>query len=385
MTRRILPSLATGSLGFLAFSMAASSAIAAPVVGQSDTGLPLTSTSDADAFAIFKPNARPERHQIDYEIWDFALKNLVVNMGPSLRQTARSATAALGTRVRQGHNSRYRLEGSMLGFSFLDKRAIDSFGEYRRELQELASTLDISTLPRNEQLAFWFNLHNVAMVEQISNAWPVRQPRTLEVGGVPLNDAKFITIRGINMSLRDIREKIVFSNWRDPRVIYGFWLGEIGSPALERSAFTGGNVNSLLSLKAEDFINSLRGVQKRGKTLDVSTIYEDARPYFFPNFEADLRKHMSEFASEDVMKILDKTTQTEARISEWDIADLAGGRRGSIAQQAAGVRISQGVAELLTQRARKFDRMERKEIRTGRVFFTELVLPGDPPAKNEVE
>ncbi|MDY7096989.1 MAG: DUF547 domain-containing protein, partial [Pseudomonadota bacterium] len=269
--------------------------------------------------------------------------------------------------------------------SFLDKRAIDSFGEYRRELQELASTLDISTLPRNEQLAFWFNLHNVAMVEQISNAWPVRQPRTLEVGGVPLNDAKFITIRGINMSLRDIREKIVFSNWRDPRVIYGFWLGEIGSPALERSAFTGGNVNSLLSLKAEDFINSLRGVQKRGKTLDVSTIYEDARPYFFPNFEADLRKHMSEFASEDVMKILDKTTQTEARISEWDIADLAGGRRGSIAQQAAGVRISQGVAELLTQRARKFDRMERKEIRTGRVFFTELVLPGDPPAKNEVE
>ncbi|BDI61822.1 DUF547 domain-containing protein [Qipengyuania nanhaisediminis] len=364
--------------------------MAAPVAAQTATqGLPLApapaQAEPADRFAIFAPAANPIRHRIDYELWDFALKNLVISMGPSTRQTARPPQQSLGSRMRQGHNSRYRLEGSMLGFSFLDAEAIASFGEYRRELQQVANTLDIAVLPRNEQLAFWFNLHNVAMVEKIAEAWPVRQPRDIRVDGVPLDEAKFLDIRGINMSLKDIRERIVFAHWRDPKVIYGFWRGEIGGPALEREAYTGGNVASLLDVAAEDFINSLRGTQKRSDTLEVATLYADVAPFYFPNFDADLRAHLAVYAKDEVAEILARTDTVRASIEERDIADLAGGSRGANYLASSRPGLTAGVLQLLQLRQRKFEQMERREIPTGRVIFSNIDLPGDPPNKNAVE
>ncbi|MEM9310988.1 MAG: DUF547 domain-containing protein [Pseudomonadota bacterium] len=370
----------------LALGAAGGSALCAqePTAGDK-AGAVFLPASDPGRFDIFTPTKTPVLHRIEYEIWDFALKQLVISMGPSTRQTARPAQQMIGTRQRQGHNSRYRLEGSMLGFFFLDDRAIASFGEYRRELQSVADTLDISTLPRNEQLAFWLNLHNVAMVEKIAENWPFRQPRSLEINGVVLDDAKFITVRGVTMSLREIRENIVYANWRDPKVLYGFWRGEIGAPSLERAAFTGPNVSSLLSLKAEEYINSLRGTQKRGKTLDVATIYEEVSDFYFPDFATDIRAHIAEYANEDVAKILAKTTETQASIREYDIADLNGGRRDSIAMVNAGSGVPYSVGQLIIQRQRKLDRIERKEGRTGRVYFTEITLPGQDPNAGQVE
>ncbi|MGB3470982.1 MAG: DUF547 domain-containing protein [Erythrobacter sp.] len=340
---------------------------------------------DADRFSIFRPTGDRIDHTIDYSIWDFALKQLVVSMGPSTRQRPVILDAGVGTRLRLGHNSRFRVEGSMVFFSQLDQRAIDSFREYREDLERVAGTLDIASLPRNEQLAFWFNLHNVALMEQIAKAWPIRQPRTLEIGGAPLDEARVITIRGISMSLRDIRENIVFANWRDPRVIYGFWRGELGGPSLDREAFTGQNVDGLLTTRAQEYVSSLRGTEKRGRTLHVSTLYDETRRFYFPNFEADVRAHISEFASDEVLELVGKTESVEATIREWDIADLSGGRRDSIAQINARPGLPAGAAEILRQRAVKLDRMRRKDQPTGRVIFSPLIFPGDDPDKGVVD
>ncbi len=354
-----------------------------PVAAETVAG---TGAAASNPFAIFTPTTDPIRHRIDFGFWDFALKNLVISMGPPTRETARPATPVLGTRRQQGHNSRYRLEGTMVGFSFLDTPAIAGLSEYRLDLQGVADTLDISSLPRNEQLAYWLNLHNAAMVEQIALDWPVRQPREIELDGVPLDEAKFITVAGVAMSLRDIREKIVFANWRNPKVIYGFWRGEIGSPSLERDAFTGSNVSSLLDRAAEDFVNSLRGTQKSGDNLDISTLYEDTGRFYFPNFDADVREHIAEYANADVTEILGQTTFVRAAIREWDIADLSGGSRGANYLAASRPGLTVGAAQLLSQRARKLQLLElREDTRRGTVIFSNIDLPGDPPNKNAVE
>lgn len=343
---------------------------------------------NADPFAIFAPSEERIDHTIDYEIWDFALKQLVVDMGPSIRERPVITTAsqiARGSRIRAGHNSRYRTEGSMMAFSLLDTAAIESFTEYRRDLERVATdALDISRLRRDEQLAFWFNLHNAALVEQIAKNWPFRQPRRLEVDGVPLDEAKLITIRGVSMSLRDIREKIVYANWRDPRVIYGFWRGEIGGPALQRDAFTGQNVDPLLTEEAENYVNSLRGTEKRGDTLHVSTLYEDAQAFYFPDFAADVRAHIEDYANDEVLDFVGRTSKVEPSLREWDIADLSGGYRDNIALEKSRPGLSAGAVELLQQRAIKQQRIERRKKKgenTGTVTFTPLVLPeGDPAA-----
>ena len=339
----------------------------------------------ANPFAIFTPTETPIRHRIDYGIWDYALKNIVISMGPSSRSRPYAQPEPLGTRLRQGHNSRYRLEGSMVTFSSFESETIESFAEYRRDLESVGDTLDISTLPRNEQLAYWINLHNVAMMEKIAAEWPVRQPREIEVDGVPLQEAKFITVRGVAMSPKDIREQIVFANWRDPKVIYGFWRGEIGGPALEREAFTGANVGSLLGIAAEDFVNSLRGTQKSGDRLNVSKLYDEAAPFYFPDFQTDLRAHLAEYALEEVTGILSETSEIRASIEEQDIADLAGGSRGANYLASSRPGLPPGAVQLLVQRQRKLEVLEQNDVPTGRVIFSNIDLPGDPPNKNAVE
>lgn len=346
--------------------------------------------TDAD-FAIFRPTNDRMDHTIDYGIWDFALKQLVVEMGPSTRERPvilSNSMTARGSRIRAGHNSRFRVEGSMLGFSLLDRDAIASFTEYRRDLERVANELDIPRLPRNGQLAFWFNLHNVAMVEQMAKNWPFRQTRGLLIDGVPLDEAKVVTIRGVRMSPRDIREKIVYANWRDPRVIYGFWRGEIGSPSIQREAFTALNTDLLLTEEAEYFVNSLRGTEKRGDTLHVSSLYDEVRAFYFPDFDKDVRAHIENFATEEVFEFLGKTTALKANLREWDIADLSGGYRDNIALEKARPGLSAGAAELIAQRTVKLQRIERrrkKGERTGTVTFTPLVLPGDDPAAADIE
>ena len=97
-----------------------------------------------DHLAVFTPTKDPIRHTIDYEIWDWALKNIVISMGPPNRQSARRPDPVNGTRIKQGPQSRYRLEGSMVQFRFLDKDIIDSFTAYRQDLESVTETLDIS-------------------------------------------------------------------------------------------------------------------------------------------------------------------------------------------------------------------------------------------------
>ena len=375
----MLPTIRTALL-----AAAALAALAAPAAAQAQAA-----PSEAQ-LATFIPSQNPNNDGIDYSIWDEAMKNIVVSMGPSLRESAPRPDPSFGTRRQYGHVSRYRLEGTRVMFSFLDRDVIASFSEYRRDLENTATIVDIQALPRNEQLAYWINLHNVALVEQIALAWPIRQPREILIDGVPLDEARFITVEGIKLSPRDIREKIVYRHWKDPAVIYGFWRGEIGGPSLQREAFNAENVGRLLVRGAADFVNSLRGTQELGGRLQVSELYKEAAPFFFPDFERDLRAHLARYSDEKTSALLASTSGAEPVVAEYDIADLEGGVREPSYQNitsngvSTSFRIPQSMAALLKERETKFQEIIRQG-RTGTVTFSNIDLPGDPADKSEVK
>ncbi|MDP5104391.1 MAG: DUF547 domain-containing protein [Erythrobacter sp.] len=376
--RSTLLSLSHPALLMVAAAMLAG---AAPAAGQD---------AAAPDFETFAPTNAPNADKIDYAVWDEAMKNIVISMGPSLREGAPRPDPSFGTRRQYGHVSRYRLEGTRVMFSFLDADVVASFTEYRKDLEATANVVDIQSLSRNEQLAFWINLHNVAMVEQIANAWPIRQPREIKVDGVPLDQARFITVEGVKLSPRDIREQIVYRHWKDPIVMYGFWRGEIGGPSLQREAFNADNVSRLLIRGASDFVNSLRGSQEQGGRLQVSEFYQEVAPFFFPEFESDVRAHLSRFADADTSALIAKTSAVEASIAEHDIADLEGGVREPTYQNitsngvSTSFRIPQSMASLLRERETKFQEIIRQG-RTGTVTFSNITLPGDPESKDTGE
>lgn len=334
----------------------------------------------------FRPAADREDHRIDYTYLDEALNWMVVPMGPSLRQTAPRRDPRLGTRRIQGHESRFRLEGNRIAFSFFTDDIRASLTEYRKDLEQVGAALDIVRLPRNEQLAFWLNLHNVAVVEALAYEYPLSQPsgRTFGRNNAALDDAKLITMAGIELSPRDIRERIVYPNWSDPKVMYGFWRGEVGGPSIQRLAFTGANVDSLLDASAREFVNSLRGVQKYDGALQVSELYREAAPFFFES-DATLRGHLAQYAGEPVSRLIRKTdTIAYSADYELDIADMSRGETWAVIDQLTtdlspgdgipgapvSIRTNWGAQILWQERNRKINRAIRRGVPVGTVIVS---------------
>jgi len=365
-------------------------------------------TKAEPSIAQFTPERTLRDHRIDYSYLDEALGFIVIPMGPSLREGAPTVQANTGTRRIYGHQSRYRLEGNRVAFSFLNDDIRSGLRAYREDLERVGSELGIASLPRNEQLAFWLNLHNVAVIEALAFAYPLQEPSEERFGpnAATLDDAKLVTIAGVSLSPRDIREGIVYPNWRDPKVIYGFWRGEIGGPSIQRTAFTGGNVDALLSLSGEEFVNSLRGVERFSGALQVSKVFEEAAPFYFEDF-GELRSHIAQYARNEVKSLMERTQQTRYNRYETDVADLTRGEHdpglnnfGILADPVGGdrrfrsytprtllnpnSRFSLSIQRLIQERNAKLKKANRRGIRTGMVIYGDGQYSG-PQEAPEVE
>jgi hypothetical protein len=296
-------------------------------------------------FAKFKPDPKNSL-QIDYTFWNDILNNMVFLTGLSTRQAAPKPEALTGSRFVWQHTSPLRQEGNKIPFSLLNKDHVTTLQDYKRDLEELSNTTNIAALPRAEQLAYWYNLHNVALITLIAENYPVAEPSKLLIGPekAPLHDAKTMTVGGVKLSLRDIREKIVYPNWDDPKVIYGFFLGDIGSPSIQSQAFTAKNTTKLLNYNVDEFVNSLRSFSRGG----VSKLYKDVAPFYFPNFESDVRSHLELYMWDDVHAELEKTGTLQINEYEHDIADMEGGHGarvvGNVTIDGKPVKDSQSLA-----------------------------------------
>ncbi len=321
-----------------------------------------SAVSIVSQFNAFTPKRQTTSAVIDYQVWDEALKNIVLRLGQSTRMRASRPAATVGTRLVKGHKSAYRLEGSRVTFSYLNDEYREGLTAYREDLERIANEVDISRLNKKEQLAFWFNLHNVTLIEQIALNYPVRRPSQLRVGAdkQPLHDAKLLKIKGVDLSLRDIRENIVYANWDNPDVIYGFFHGNIGGPALQNYAITSNNVDYILDLQADEFVNSLRGFHESRSVLKISTLYEEARDFYFPNWEVDLKAHLRQHASPKVLDELEADKPFKFDRYDPIVADLLAGDRPSTAKLNVTINGSNLSAKMSPEIARLFRELETK-------------------------
>lgn len=350
--------------------MVPDSVCAQPVVlgATQPNGFKISETSTA--FDVFKPKARTDKRRLDYQVWDEILQKIVVDFGPSSRIRATRPQQSTGTRVVSGHTSPYRLEGSRVAFGFLNDNYRGALTEYRQDLVSIANQIDITRFSRDEQLSFWLNLHNVALVEQIALHYPEDVPSTLQIGtdasGALLDDAKFINIRGQLLSLRNIREDIVFSNWSDPIVIYGFFRGDIGSPRMPRVAYTANNLEYRLNANANEFVNSLRGFHESRKARKISAIYDEAKRFYFQNWPADIAAHIKKYAEGKALEDFNSEKPFELDRYETKIADLSGGQsRGSGLFIEGSGDLPPAIARLLSEVGEKEELLRARGVFTG--------------------
>ncbi|WP_417488138.1 DUF547 domain-containing protein [Maricaulis sp.] len=266
---------------------------------------------------------------IDHEGWSVILRGIVLNVPPMDRVPERNRPVLTGTRINTASTSRYRYEGNRVVYHVLNDEYRDAITIMREDLEALPDQFGgMARLSRDEQLAYWFNLYNVTIIEQTMLNYPVHWINNMDAHGTneSVFDAKILTVEGQPLSLNDIRHGIVYANWDDPRVMYGFFNGSVGSPELRRSAYTGAGVWQELDRTAREFVNSLRGVEVNTRELRVSEMYDEAR-VLFPDFDADLRTHLRQFANEETAEQIDIDRPISARVSDWQIADMINGSR----------------------------------------------------------
>jgi hypothetical protein len=276
------------------------------------------------ATALYREHDPESRITIDYNIFHHILDSVIYDVGQSDRRIARGRMVSSGTRINRQSTSTYRYEGNRIWYHLLDDQHLATIHEYRQELEQLPTRVDIADLSSNEQLAYWLNLYNVVMIDELARAYPVRYVNTVHVDGERLLQAPIVDLPAGTLSLDQIRNDIVLANWPDPRVLYGFYTGAIGGPSIQEHAFTGDRVWRQLNGIGVEFVNALRGVDGQGRTIEVSAIYHDNQT-LFPEWPEDLRAHLLLYANGEAEGAVRNAENFRQLNFDTSIADLTHG------------------------------------------------------------
>src|SRR3989338_2383700 len=134
-----------------------------------------------------------------------------------------------------------------------------------RQYTDQMAQIDIDDYNRDEQLAYWINLYNALTIQLVAGYYPISSIQEINISpglfSIGPWGATVITVKGVRLSLDEIHNRIIRPIWNDPRTHYAINNATIGAANLQKKAYTGTNIDAELNQSAEEYINSLRGVQ----------------------------------------------------------------------------------------------------------------------------
>jgi hypothetical protein len=284
-------------------------------------------TTVPEPFQGYDPESK---YTINYDDLTALLRTVVVDTGRSNREKAAPSQAATGTRMKVSVKRLTVNEANRFYYETFEDNE-----EGRKLLQGIQESLQLvpdgaplKYFSRDEQLAYWLNLYNVTVLNQIIDIYPKSNLKKYLSGGKSIFGKKILTVAGVPLSLDDIQFTILRQNYdNDPLIIYGLYQGNIGGPNIRRSAYTGKDVYRALKNNAMEFINSNRGTYSQDeRVFEVSVLYDRNRVYF-PDFNADLKSHLLTFLEEPERSELQAASTLKPDIDDWSVADLTGSYR----------------------------------------------------------
>lgn len=270
------------------------------------------------------------KYTINYDDLTNILKVAVVDVGRSTREKAEPTRAATGTRMKTSVKRSTINEGNRFYYETFaeneDGRKL--LRAIQKSLELVPDEAPLKYFSRDEQLAYWLNLYNVTVLNEIIKEYPQRNLKKLSVGKNSIFSEKILNVAGVPLSLDDIAYTILKNNYNsDPLIIYGLYQGYIGGPNIRKKAYIGNDVWRALKNNANEFINSNRGTYpKDEKTFRVSSLYERNKA-FFPDFKDDLTKHLLTYIDGEERSELQSASSIRADIDDWTVTDLGGTTR----------------------------------------------------------
>jgi hypothetical protein len=271
----------------------------AAVTGAALLGAPRAEAA-IDLGALFRPRAASasgEGATVDHAAW----------------------TELLSTYVKRGADGLNRVDYK--AFKGTGRGALDAY-------LVMLQGIDVATLLREEQFAFWANLYNAETIAIVLDHYPVKSIRNISLGGTLLSSltggpwkAKVVKVKGVDISLDDIEHGILRPLFAEPRVHYAVNCASIGCPNLGVRAFSGATLEADLEAAAAGYVNSPRGARLDGDSLIASSIYD----WFGDDFggEAGVLEHLRKYAAPALKEKLAGLDGIDDYAYDWALNDIA--------------------------------------------------------------
>lgn len=187
--------------------------------------------------------------------------------------------------------------------------------EYITNYRKYLEGIPVSLLNKDEQLAYWLNLHNVAVIEMLSNnnKWAKKIKKLRRQPGKPGEEwaKKRLSVEKISLSLEEIEQQILVRQWKNPLVMYGIFYSTKGSVFLGKEGFSGKTVFQQLSSIATTFISNKRNVKVKKDKVQVSSLYAWNKLALFAGDDNVLIAHLQKYAKGKLASEMQKVTSID--------------------------------------------------------------------------
>lgn len=207
-----------------------------------------------------------------------------------------------------GRNERGRTKISYSAVEQQGQRFLDTY------LSRLES-VPVSSLSRNDQLAYWLNTHNMLVMQAMTDPKARRDMKkargTADAPG-PMWTQKRITVQGVDLSLHDIQKNIIVANFADkPNAVFGLYQGTKGSPSFMGDGFNGATLDADLAEAGKAHLK--KNFKVKGSKAQIPAVMQWYAADLFDGDNDGLRMHLISLSSEKNMKKLANVSDFEAR------------------------------------------------------------------------
>lgn len=182
--------------------------------------------------------------------------------------------------------------------------------------------LEPRQLNSNEAKAYWINMFNAILVDKIVDAYQSGSSRAVKRilnGGLRSSgwgdDVAEILMQSI--SLNDIEHGILRPIWKDSRIHFALSAGTVGGANIQKTAFSGDNVEELLEKARVEFFQHPRSVRIKGNRVILNTVFEWYASDFASNKKA-LLAYIRENVSEEKRRMMQGRSKIRYDYS-WDL------------------------------------------------------------------
>ena len=200
-------------------------------------------------------------------------------------------------------------------FTEEDKLSVKAYLDY-------LGSIEITKYNREQQIAFWMNLYNAAMVNTVLDSMPVNS--VLQIRGPGINVVgpwlKLVArVEGQQVSFNDIEHYILRPHFNDMGALvhYGLNCASMGCPSMAPRAHTAQNWRDNLDENARAYINSEHGLRFEDDGLYTSKIYASWFQEDFGGSDESAIAHLRQFARPGLAERLAEHSRILGDFYDW--------------------------------------------------------------------